>query len=249
MTNRTTHTTNEGYQEVTLPYRQARAQALQHQNMEQAQRIVCPMVDAARRVEAYGQKTLPGTRGRDLKQWAKALDLSVGAMKAIAYASGSQYAIPKNILTGSFDEEAINGGFVHRCKQGVHTGIYRNERFDQAGFEAFVWNLYPELQGTSLTEVWLYSAQADALYFTEADLPQVVAYNRAQSTEQTVGVGERMSKFEMDRLLLGVLGQTITWKGQSMPAISVQDVYDLYKYGFLPVPVEEKLVKAGLLEV
>jgi hypothetical protein len=217
--------------------------------MDAAKRIVCPMVDASRRTEAYGQKALPGTESSNLEQWADALGLTEEGVKMIAYFSDDWYDIPKNVLRGSFDDQEVNGGFIHQRKNGVHTGIYQQERFSQQGWNEFVWAIHPTLKGTSLSDEWLYSHQADALYMTTAHLSTIMAYNRAQSTEEQLGLGPQMSAFEMEDLLLGVLGQAVEIEAQSTQAILLRDVHDLYKYGFLTVPVEERLAAAGLLRL
>lgn len=247
---RTTHTNAQGYQEVTPAYRNQRALLLDEQKEGSTKtHIVCPMVDAARRTEAYGQKTLSGLEGEDLAAWANALGVNPVAMKSIAYSSGKPVSIPINILKGSFKDNAINGGFIHDLKNEVHTGIYKDEKFSQEGFEAFVYALYPTLKGTPITREWLYTEKGADLYFEERHLKQVLQFNENQSVQKHTGLGPKMSAFEMKDLLLGVLGQEITKDGQKTQAILVRDVYDLYQYGFLTVTVEDKLVAADLLEL
>ncbi len=246
---RETHTNTQGYQEVTSAYRSQRSLLLEAQQIGSATHIVCPMVDASRRTNAYGKNALPGLKSKDLTRWSNALGLPPAALKTIAYASGKVANIPKNILTGSFDDEAINGGFIHALKNGIHTGIYQDGRFDEASFNAFVWAFHPELEGTALTREWLYSEQGATLYLETAHLPIVIAYNKSERPKKKVGLGERFSTFEMKDLLLKVVGQTITKDGKTTQAILIRDIHDLYKYGFLTVPIEENMVAADLLEL
>jgi len=61
-----------------------------------------------------------------------------------------------------------------------------------------------------------------------------------------------MSNFEMESLLLGVLGQPVTIDSdgskKQVQAILVRDIHDLYKYGILPAHVEEKMQAVDLLD-
>lgn len=248
LTRSTTNNTHN-YQEVSLAYRIHRAELIEQQTNPTKSHIVCPMLDAARRTEAYGEQFLPGLEGEDLAAWAKALGVSSLAMKAIAYCSDKMYKIPKNILQGKFDDEGVNGGFVHELKNGVHTGIYQEEQFNQEGFNAFVWTVHPSLEGKAITRDWLYSKEGEELYFEEAQLEQVLEFNKSQSTAPIIGLGEELSSFEMESLLLGVLGQRIVLEGKATSAILIRDIYDLYQYGFVPAPVEEQLAAAGLLHL
>lgn len=247
---RTIETNDQGYKEVSIAYRIHRAAQLdKHQVGAKTDRLVCPMVDAARRKDAYGQQFLPGLEGDDLAAWAKALGVSSLAMKAIAYCSDKLYRIPKNIVTGRFRDKAINTGFIHELKNGVHTGIYQDGQFSQAGFNAFVWAIHPTLEGIAMTNDWLYSEAGANLYFEAAQLEQAMAFNKSNSTDKHLGMGDEFSAFEMETLLLGVLGLPILKDGKITTAILIRDMHDLYKYGWVPVGVEEQLEAAGLLEL
>ncbi|MGH1338453.1 MAG: hypothetical protein ACRBFS_20225 [Aureispira sp.] len=245
---RSIETNDQGYKEVNLAYRIHRAALLDEREIgSRTNRLVCPMVDAARRKDAYGQQFLPGLEGEDLAQWAKALGVNSLAMKAIAYCSDKLYRIPKNIVTGRFRDKAINTGFIQELKNGVHTGIYKEGQFNQDGFNAFVWAIHPDLEGIAMTNDWLYSEAGAALYFEEAQLEQAMAFNRQNSSASHLGMGDEFSSFEMETLLLGVLGLHIIKEEKLTSAILLRDMHDLYKYGWVPVGVEERLEAAGLL--
>ena len=52
----------------------------------------------------------------------------------------------------------------------------------------------------------------------------------------------------MEKLLLKRLGQNINLNRKDpVNAISLRDLHDLYKYGVFPAPIEDQLLKAGLI--
>jgi hypothetical protein len=65
------------------------------------------------------------------------------------------------------------------------------------------------------------------------------------------GVGPTMSKVEMEELLIGYMGQKVTLNPnlpkETIQAISVRDMHDLYKYGVFPAFAEDELLAAGLI--
>src|SRR5262245_5767130 len=64
-------------------------------------------------------------------------------------------------------------------------------------------------------------------------------------------LGLSMNMFELKKLLLGTLAQPVVLElrnpSETVNAIHLRDVHDLYKYGFLPAVAEERLNAAGLL--
>lgn len=247
---RSTQVNLHGYQEVLLDYRIYRAtQLASNQEESEGKRIVCPMIDAARSKRAYGQQSLPGLKSADLEKWSNALDLSIGLVKGIAYFSGNFFSFPKNFITGSFDDQAINGGFVHFMKRGINTNILKENSFNQDGLNAFAWSCHPSLEGIAMTNEWLYTSAADEIYFDNTHLTQIVEYNKSNSRFKWLGLGGELSALEMNDLLLNVLGQKIINHPTVKQAILVRDIHDLYKYGLMPAHIEEKLARAELLNL
>ncbi len=243
-----------GYNEVSLPYRKRRAAFLDAKKVDvRTNRIVCPMLDAARSKAAYGEKFLPGLKNADLVKWANALnqDSNIknidGLVKMVAYAADKWYQILPNAIKGSFDDKGVNTGFIHTLKNGVHTGIFQNGMFNQDKFNEFVWTIHPDLKGVNMDNDYLYSSSGDALYFTKADLQTVINYNLSQRPSKRIGLGEKLSSFEMEKLLLGIIGQRIIIEEKKIQAILIRDIHDLYKYGLVTAHIEDQLKEANLL--
>lgn len=244
----------QGYREVSVVYRSARAAALEARSVHaQTDRIHCPVLDASRSELAYGRKALPATDRDSLKRWSKALGIDPGPVKLIAYLSGAWYTGLYNLARGEFDEGAVNTGTVKRLKRGVNTCILSTGHFVQEAFDRYVWSAQPALRGTPIDNAFLHSAAAASLYIEEGSLDAIMKHNVANAPSRRVGLGSVLSKFEMERLLLGVLGQRVALDAshpdEKTRALSVRDVHDLYKYGVFPSPVEERLEAAGLLDI
>ena len=86
-------------------------------------------------------------------------------------------------------------------------------------------------------------------------LPAIRAHN-ANNADRKSGwlarkIGLALSTFEMRVLLLGTLAQPVVLDprrpSETVNAIHLRDVHDLYKYGLLPAAAEERLNAAGLL--
>ena len=247
---RTTQINAQNYKEVARNYRIFRATQLdKNQVGEKKNLLVCPMVEAARSKSAYGQQFLPGLKSTDLEKFADALGVSSTLMKRVAYFSSKWYKIPKNFINESFDDQAINHGVIFNLKNGIHTDIFQNHQFSQDGLNDFVWAIHPDLKGVAMTNDWLYSTEADALYFDTTHLDQVLKYNLSKRPSKTIGLGLKLSTFEMENLLLGVLGQKLSSDDTATRGILIRDIHDLYKYGFVPALVEEKLAAAQLIDL
>jgi hypothetical protein len=245
-----------GYQEVNLDYRIARSKRLEAAHVdEKTGRIVCPMVDACRSKSAYGQMALAVTDKKHLNHWAKALGVNPLLVRIIAYLSGPLAKFIGNMLSGRFNDKAINTGFIRGLKHGVNTGMLTQTFFSQVALNHFVWSFCPELTGTEITQQWLYSEKEATLYLDQRAIPNVIAYNitNAEKGRFLTWIGSKISTFEITKLLVGVLAQDIildqTKPEQTVKAILVRDIFDLYKYGWMPASVEEKLVTAGLLNI
>ena len=246
---RSTQINQNGYREVIPSYRLFRANQLDKKQVgDKGGRLVCPMIDAARSRNAYGHPFLQGLKSSDLEKLANVLGVSSFLLKTVAYFSGKFYSIPKNIITGSFDENAIKNGIVHSFKNGVHTAIFKENHFNQNGLNNFVWSFHPQLKDIAMTNEWLYTSEADELYFDMSHLPKVLEYNKSNRPSKKIGLGLKLSTFEMNDLLLNVLGQKITTPSNTTQAILIRDIHDLYKYGFVPASVEEKLAAAELID-
>jgi len=244
-------TSDDGYQEVSLSYRVARAARLETPGDG---RIACPMLDASRSKVAYQQLALPGTRGRDLKVWADAIHANSLGIKIVAYLSGPFWGIPFDFLRRRFNDRKVNSGFIRSLKHGINTGILAQGHFDQSMLDAFVWAVHPELKGTPITNDWVHSESASGVYVDRSMMPAIRAHNRSNAHPGRVGrgLGLWLSTFEMETLLLGVLAQPVALDGPDHAskenAILVRDVHDLYKYGYIPALAEERLHAAGLLQ-
>lgn len=248
--NRETCVNSNSYKEVTLAYRIHRAKKLDANDAgNQNGRLVCPMVEAGRSTRAYGQKFIPNLESKDLASLAKALGTWPIAMKGIAYCSGNLSSVMGNVFSGTFKEEEIKNGLVHTLKNGVHTGIFRDGKFVQEEFNKFVWSFCPELEHVNLDNDWLYCSNADYLYLGTHHLDQVRRYCQSNSDSKRIWLGTKLSDVEMRMLLVGFLGQELTSFADSDRGILVRDIYDLYKYGFVPAVVEESLADQGLLDI
>jgi hypothetical protein len=246
----------QGYQEVTLEFRAARAAKLEARGVHlRTGRNRCPMVDASRTALTYGHKALPDTDRKALARWARALGLMPAPVKGIAYSSGPVYKGLYNLLRGEFNEDEINTGLIIRLKQGVNTGVLSTGQFDQVSFDKFVWSIRPSLKGTTIDRAFLHSDAAATLYVDDRSIHAIMAHNimNAHGPRGMVGFGRSLSKFEMQRLLMGILGQDIELDfarpGKATRALSVRDMHDFYKYGVFPAPIEERLQAAGLIDV
>ena len=239
---------NNSYKEVTLSYRIHRAIRLDDQNMvDKENRLLCPLVEAARSTEAYGEAFIPNTKSTDLKKFADALEMRPIIVKIVAYLSGKKSSILKNILSGKFNDQEINRGFIHALKNGVNTGIYKDGKFNYNNFNTFVWFIHPQLKGIPLTNSWLYSINADYLYLEDSHLSRILDFNLSNKTSKKVGLGLKISSFEIEKLLLGFLSQDLQDHSTGKKGILIRDLHELYKYGFMPAVVEEKLMSKNLL--
>jgi len=253
---RTTQTNIHGYREVSLDYRQSRAALMEANHVSsKTGRIACPMVDASRSESAYGQMAMAGTNKKHLDEWSKAIGIDSLGIRTIAYLSGPFSKILGNMFHGHFNDKAVNTGFVRSIKNGVNTGILAEACFSQDAMNTFVWSFHPEFKGQEISQEWLYSEAGATLYLDHSLLSKVIAYNRdnAKASKMKTWLGAKMSGFEMTRLLVGVLAQEIVLDeskpNDTVMAILVRDIYDLYKYGWIPAVVEEKLEAAGLLNI
>ncbi|OHV17212.1 hypothetical protein BK022_06920 [Methylorubrum extorquens] len=249
-------TDENGYREVTLPYRIARAGMLDTRGADaRSGRIACPGLDASRNNIVYGRPVLPGTEAKDLEKWSSALGVNSLGIKTVAYLSGPFWSAPLAFLRGRFDDRALNTGFLRSMKRSTNTGILTKTSFNQDALNRFVWAARPDLRGTSMTSDWLYSDRSACQYIDESMLPLIRDHN-ARNTDREAGwlsrqLGLFLSTFEMHSLLLGTLAQPIT-TGRGEPAMTVnaiqlRDLHDLYKYGIMPAAAEERLFSAGLL--
>ncbi len=251
---RSTQTNAQGYQEVSLDYRIARSAALEATPRNTTQkRITCPMIDACRNSRAYGEMALPTTNHGDLVRWLSVMGVNRLNIRFIAYISGYIFKIPLNCIMGFFNDREINTGFLRSLKNDVNSGILAKGEFSQEALNKFVWSFRPDLQDKDINQEWLYSKAADALYLDATQIPDVVAYNRsnANSSKLKTSMGAQMSNFEMTELLVGVLAQEVVLDknkpDEKVKAILVRDIYDLYRFGWIPAVVEEQMSEAGLL--
>ena len=251
---RTIEVNDLGYKEVSMAYRIARAAMLdaQHTPIKEG-RIVCPALEASRSKSFYKEMLLPDTDAHNIAKWAAALDLPPNGTKLLGYISGPFPQIVRNVMNSRFDDQQVNDGFVHQLKNGIHTGILADGRFSQDKLNSFVWSFHSNLDGIPMTNAWLYSEQADTLYFDESSLSLVSKHNKQHAKSSRGKLGTFMSGREMEDLLLGTLGQPVSLDAsdptKKTNAISVRDVHDLYKYGLMPAHVEEKMLTAGLLHL
>ncbi len=253
---RSTQTNIHGYREVSLDYRIARSAALDAKQIgAKTGRIACPMVEASRSESAYGRMALAATDKKHLDEWTRAIGIGSLGIKSIAYLSGPLSKILRNVIHGRFDDKAINTGLIRSIKHGVNTGVLAQSSFSQEAMNTFVWSFHPELKDLEISQEWLYSEAGATLYLDHTLIPKVVAYNRANAKASKIKtwLGTKMSGFEMTQLLVGVLAQEIVLDKskpkKTVKAILVRDIYDLYKYGWIPALVEEKLAAAGLLNI
>jgi hypothetical protein len=102
-----------------------------------------------------------------------------------------------------------------------------------------------------MTSEWLYTVQSAEFYLDASMLPKVLTHNAENGSSGRLGrrLGLALSTFEMKKLLLGPLSQEIRrLPGEPLvKAISLRDLHDFFKYGLLPVQLEERFVAAGLL--
>jgi hypothetical protein len=254
MVQRTITTNAHGYREVNLDFRIARALALEAEKVDaRKDRIHCPVLDASRTSAAYGMMALPSTDQAGLDQWSDALGISKSAVEGIAYLSGPWYSVVSNKFKKSFDDKEVNTGTIISMKSGVHTGIMGEGFFDQNVFNIFIWTLHPNLQETTIDNAFLHSKDADGIYVSSDMLEVILTHNEGKSDAWFKGVGPSISKFEMEKLLLGRMGQDVTLNPEEKPeetirAISVRDMHDLYKYGVFPAFAEDQLLVAGLIK-
>jgi hypothetical protein len=245
-----------GYREVTLDYRRARAAMLDVRAVgARTGRIACPGLDASRSDAVYGRPALPGTKAKDLKAWADALEINSTGIKFIAYLSPPFWSVPLAFLRGQFDDTKVNSGFIRSLKHHTNTGILTRATFDQDALNSLVWAARPELKSTTMTPAWLYSEEASAQYLDTSMIPAIRAHN-ARNVDPKTGrlaraVARFMSTFEMSKLLLGTLAQPVALDARdpakTVSAIHLRDLHDLYKYGVLPAVAEDRLNAAGLL--
>jgi hypothetical protein len=247
---------SNGYREVSLEYRIARAKILDaRQANARTGRIACPGLDASRSDFAYGRLALSGTNSKDLKAWSDALGVNSVGIKTVAYLSGPFWRTPLAFLRGRFDDRELNNGFLRYLKRGTNTGILTTGAFDQETLNKFVWAVRPDLQGTQMASDWLYSDSSSRQYLDISMLPAIRDHN-SHNTDPDAGwlskkLGLFLSTFEMSSLLLGTLAQLVsldnTLPSNKVNAIHLRDLHDLYKYGLMPAVAEERLSSAGLL--
>jgi hypothetical protein len=240
-----------GYKEVSLEFRKLRTSALEAARVqERTNRIHCPVLDAARTSGAYGTPALTTCDQQGMERFAEGIKLTASKLATIGYMSGPWYKIMSNKWNQTFDDSEVNTGFVKSLKHDVHTGIISSGQFDQAVLNEFVWNLFPELKdaNTSIDKTFLQSSKADDLFVTSKHLGQIMDFNESKSESPLKGMGSKVSRFEMETLLLGRLGQEINLDSETVRAISVRDLHDLYKYGVFPAPQEDDLRKEGLIQ-
>lgn len=257
-----THSSS-GYKQVSLEFRKARAEALEKAKIhERKERIHCPVLDAARNDRTYGKCPMHTTDQDGMDQFARAIKADPSRLAHIAYLSGVKRQIPYNFWTKTFDELQVNIGLVRSLKCDVHTNIIGSGVFNQDTFNRFVWNLFPDLKDTPIDLDFLMfpSSGADGLFITENNLEDIMAWNTKQSNSSALLLGPTISRFEIDFLLLGKLGQKIVQEGEEeekvakgsgskeVQAISLCDFHDFYKYGVFPAPIEDNLVELGLAE-
>ncbi|MDD9942551.1 MAG: hypothetical protein OXU20_16040 [Myxococcales bacterium] len=258
----------DGYREVSLEYRRARSAALDARTADQTtdpgvgsdadarkERIACPMLDACRSTGAYGEKALRATDKRHLNPWSRVLGIPAFGIRAVGYLSGPWYRIWSNAVHGRFDAQQLNGGFLRSFKHGINTGVLARGSFSQEELDQLVWSFQPELKGVSITTPWIHGPDSAGYYLTEAMLPAVLAHNETNADPGMFGrrLGLALSTFEMKSLLLGPLAQTVSIGSdagsQRLKAISVRDLHDFYKQGWLPVQIEERFSAAGFLAI
>jgi hypothetical protein len=254
MVQRSIVTNAHGYREVNLEFRIARALALEADKVDaKKDRIRCPVLDAARSSSAYGMMSLPTTDQAGLDQWSEALELSKPAVETIAYMSGPWYSIVSNKIKKSFDDKEVNTGTIMKMKNGVHTGVMGEGFFDQDVFNNFIWTLHPNLKETAIDNAFLHSKDAEGVYVGSDMLEVILTHNDSKSDAWIKGAGPAISKFEMEKLLIGRMGQEVTLNpeekpGETSQAISARDMHDLYKYGVFPAIREDQLLAAGLIK-
>jgi hypothetical protein len=243
-----------GYREVNLEFRIARALALEADKVDvKKDRIRCPVLDASRSTSAYGMMALATTDQAGLDQWSEAWELPESAVELIAYLSGPWYSIIPNKIKKSFDDKQVNTGTIVKMKKGIHTGVLGEGFFDQDVFNNFIWTLHPNLKETAIDNAFLHSKDADFVYVGSDMLEVIMTHNDSKSNAWIKGAGPAISKFEMEKLLLGHMGQEVTLNpegkpGETSQAISVRDMHDLYKYGVFPAIKEDQLLAAGLIK-
>ncbi len=245
-----------GYCEVTLEYRQARISFLDMEALDSnSNRISCPMVEASRNRSAYGCFALHGTEKKHIKEWSEAIGFGGIGLRVVAYLSGRLPQLPGNFIRGCFDDQVVNESVMRSFKNKINTGMLQQGRFSSDAFNKLVWFLYPEFEGVKINSKFLYSAKGDELYIDQRQISKVIAYNQTNGNKNKIKawLGTKISVFEMTKLLVGVLAQNISLDandpGKKVKAILIRDVYDLYKYGWVPIVVEEKLHKAGLINL
>jgi len=253
--NRTVVTNPQNYKEVSQTYRRYRSSKLRL-NPPRENRLHCPMLDASLSDQAYGEKALRGTSKKDIIEWANAI--SAGKQTAfllIAYLSGPLKELPGNVINGRFDADKVNSGFITQIKDRINTGILDKGVFDQHEFDSLICKIHPELKGKTLNEDVLYSDAFADCYITGSNLAQILSHNLSHKAKGGFRkfIGKAISKFEMESLLLGILAQPITPnEGDSSSAVNamlVRDLFDLYKYGWLPAHIEDNFIKAGVLKI
>ena len=244
---------------MSLEFRSARNAALEKAGIHlRENRIFCPAVDSGRIDSAYGKKPMPETTNEGVSKWALALGIpeeSMGKVLRITHMSGPWWKFMSNQRNGCFDETELNTGQVKYMKHGIHTGITGSGKFDQEVFNGFIWNLFPDLKGTAIDNTFLTNDnKADRLYLTTEHLDKMLEWNYAQSDSWFTGLGLKLSRFEMEKLMLGILGQSVAnpqveeKDTEENKAISLRDVHDLFKYGIYPAPIEDKMLESGLIE-
>jgi hypothetical protein len=251
---RTVAANAQGYLEVNLEFRIARAEALEADKVDARKDLNrCPVLDASRKTSAYGMMALPSTDQAGLDQWIEALKLPKHIIRFLAFSSGPLSSLVSNQITKSFDLDEVNTGIIMHMKKGVHTGIVGEGFYDQDAFDDFITTLHPDLKGTAIDNDFLHSTDAEGYYVGNNRLKAIMTYNKEQSNALFKGMGLTISTTEMGFLLINRLGQDVTLnpeekREKTIQAISVRDMHDLYKYGVFPAFVEDRLLAAGLID-
>ena len=254
---RVVETAPNGYKEVSLQFRKARAEAHEKAQLhERTERIPCPMIDAARTKGSYGKCPMATTDIEGMTEFSNALKIDPWKFKTIGLLSGPACKIPGNIYNGRFNEKEINIGVVRKLKYGVHTGVIGEGKFDQDKLNGLVWHLYPHMEGIAIDREFLMdpnnTTKADSLYLTENNVAAILEWNHSQTDSYKNGKQNFVSGLEMKTLLLAKMGQQIQMdsedKSNTVSALSVRDFHDLYKYGIFPAPLEDKFLELGFIK-
>lgn len=219
--------------------------------------LPCPFLRAAIR---NGTLTANGNTmsGLEAARQAESLGLSGFVTRLISWLSNKPSRILRNIFTGSFRQDEIYSGLLRASlKHGVNTSMIDEAgNFDQRAFNevaAIVLKDHPALaeiaERNEIDDGFLDAHDLGKVFLFQKHVDDLISRNRSRSGASNFGkkLGSRLNRTEIERLLLGGLGQQVTVpdSGESGAAISLQDLYRLYKYSIFPEPVREKLSAAN----